>query len=82
MAGSEGFLAVVVSVLNRPGWGKETGGGVNDKIGDGVRGGVGSLIERGLGRRGGVSGRERIKWSGMEWGGGRMSNKPRQTTGK
>ena len=59
---------------NRPGGGEETGGRVNYKIGDGVRGGVGRGTERGRGRRGGVSGSKRVKWSKIERGRGCMSN--------
>ena len=39
-ARSAGVLVVVLSVRNRPGGSAETGGRINDKIGDGVRGGV------------------------------------------
>ena len=49
--------------------GEETGGGVNNEIGDRVGGGVGQETERIRGRRGGVSGSERVKWSGLERGG-------------
>ena len=59
-----------------PEGGDETGGGVNDDIGDIFGGGVGRGTERGRGRRGGVSGSDRIKWSIMERGGGRMSDHP------
>ena len=82
-ARSAGVSAVVGSGRNRPGGGKETGGGVNNEIGDGVGGGVRRGTERGCwSRRGGVSGSERVKWSGMERGGGQMSDQPRQTTGR
>ena len=71
---SAGVLAVVGVGRNRPGGGKETGGGVNDNIGDGVGEGVGRGTKQGHGRRGGVSGSKRVKWSGVDWGRGRMSN--------
>ena len=45
-------------------------------------GGFGRGIERGLKKIGGVSESDRVKWSGMEQGGGRMSDQPRQTTGR
>ena len=75
-------MAVVGAGRNRPGGGEETGGRVNDEIGDGVGGGVARGTQRGHGRRGGVSGSKRVKWSGMELGRGRMSNQPRQMTGQ
>ena len=63
--------------------GEGTGSGDNDnKIGDRLGGGVGLGIERGLGRRGGVSGSKRVMWSEMERGGGRVRDRPRQTTGQ
>ena len=70
-ARSEGVSAVVRTVWNRLGGGEEKSGGDNDEIGDGFggEGGRGRGIERGLGRRGGVSGSEQVKWSGMERGG-------------
>ena len=70
-------MVVVVAGRNRLGGGEETGSGDNDKIGDRFGGGVGHGIERGLGRRGGVSGIKWVKWSGMEWGRGQMSDQPR-----
>ena len=73
---------VVGAGRNRLGGGEETGDGDNDNIGDGFRGGVGRGIELGLRRIGGVSGSEQVQWSVMEWGGGRMSDQPRQTTGR
>ena len=81
-ARSKGVLAVVGAGRNRPGGGEEMGCGVNDKIGVGGGGGVGRGTERGCGRRGGVSGSERVKWSRVERGGGRMSDPPRQMTGR
>ena len=63
---------------NRPGGGEETGSGVNDEIRYGVGRVVGRGIEWGIGRRGEVSGRNRVKWSGMERVGGQMSDQPRQ----
>ena len=66
-------MAVVVAGRNRPGGGKETGGGFNDEIGDGVGGGVGQGTERGRRRRGGVSGSERFKWIGLERSGAEWS---------
>ena len=68
-ARSAGAPAVVGAGRNRPGGGEETGGGVNNEIGDRVGGGVGQETERIRGRRGGVSGSERVKWSGLERGG-------------
>ena len=73
-ARSAGVSAVVGAVRNRYGGGEEMGGGVNNEIVDGVGGGVGQGTERGRGRRGGVSGNDRVKWRGMDRGGGRMSN--------
>ena len=67
-ARSAGVLAVVGARHNIPGGGEETGGGVNDKIGDRVGGGVGHGTERCRGRREGVSGSERVNWSGAEDG--------------
>ena len=81
-ARSAGALAVVGAGRNRPGGSKKTGGRVNDNIGDGVGGVVGWGTERGCGRRGGVSGSDRVKWSRMDRGGGWMSDHPRQTTGR
>ena len=51
-AGGEGVWVVVGAGRNRPGGGEETGGGVNNEIGDGVGGGVGQGTKRGCGRRG------------------------------
>ena len=65
---SAGVSSVVGAGGNRPGGGEETGGGVNDDIGDRVGGGVRRGTERGCGRRGGVSGSKRVKWSGAEDG--------------
>ena len=45
---------------------EEAGDGDNDNVGVAIGGGVGRGIKRGLGRRGGISGRERVKWIGME----------------
>ena len=81
-AGSDGVLTVVVTGRNRLGGGEETGDGDNNEIGDGFGGGVGRGIKRGLRRRRGVSGSELVEWSGMEQSGGRMSDQPRQTTGR
>ena len=81
-AGSKGVSVMVGTGRNRLVGGEETGGRDNDNIGDGFGGGVGRGIERGLGRREGVSGSKQVKWSGMEQGGGRMSDQPRQTTGR
>ena len=87
-ARSASVLAVVGAGRDRPGGSAETGGGIDDEVGDGVRGGVGRGAERDRGRRqGGVSGSERVQWIGVEQGGGwiithldlrRVSN----TTGK
>ena len=44
-AGSEGVLEVAGTGRNRLGGVKETGGGDNDKIGDGFGGGVGRVID-------------------------------------
>ena len=68
-AGSEGVLAVVGTGRNRLGGGEETGGGDNDDIRAGIGGGGRRGIERGIGRRGGISGIVRVEWSGMERGG-------------
>ena len=76
-AGSEGVSSVLVAGSNRPGGGKETGGGVNNDIRDGGEVGVRREIKQGIGRRGEVSGSERVKWSGMERGVGRMIDQPR-----
>ena len=81
-AGNEDVKAVVGAGRNRPGGGEETGDRVNDDIGDRVGGGVGQGIERGRGRRGGVSGSEQVSWSGVDQGGGQMSDHPRQTKGQ
>ena len=51
---------------NRLGGGEETGSGDNDAIGAGFVGGGGCGIERGFGRRVGVSGSKQVEWSGME----------------
>ena len=72
---------MVVTGWNRPGGGKETGGGDNGKIRAGLGGGGGRGIEPGLGRRGGVSGSKRVEWSVMERGGVRMSDQPIHTMG-
>ena len=61
-------MAVVVTGRNRLGGGEETGGGDKDEIGAGFGGGVGRGIERELGRIGGVSGSERVEWSGADDG--------------
>ena len=54
---------------HRLGGSEETGGKDNGDIG--VGGGIGRGVGRGseqrLGRRGGISGSERVEWSGMEW---------------
>ena len=68
-AGSEGVSAVVRTGRNRLGGGEEIGGGDNDKIGAGYGEGGRRGIEQGLGRRGGISGNERVGWSGIERGG-------------
>ena len=47
---------------------KEAGGRDNNDTGVGIRRGVGRGSKRGLGRRGGISGSERVKCSVMEWG--------------
>ena len=61
-ARSAGVSEVVGAGRYRPGGGEETGGRINDKILDRVRGGVGRGVKRGSGRRrGGVSGSERVK---------------------
>ena len=73
-ARSVGVSAVVGAGRNRPGGVDKTDGGVNDKIRDRVGGGVGRGTKRGRGRRGGVSGSERVKWSGMERDRVRMSD--------
>ena len=65
----EGVSVVVGIERNRLGGGEETGGGDNDEIGAGFGGGGRRGIEWGLGRRGGISGSERVEWSGMERGG-------------
>ena len=78
-AGSEGVLAVVGTGWNRLGVGEETGGGDNNEIEAGFGGGGGRGIGQVLGRRGGVSGSEWVKWSGMEQGGGQMIDQTRQT---
>ena len=72
-----GVSAVVRTRRNRIGGGEETGGGDNDATGSGFGGGSRHGIERGLGRRGGISGSERVKWSRMERG-GRVINLDRQ----
>ena len=66
---SKGVAAVVGTGRNRLGGGKETGSRDNDEIGAGFGGGGGRGIKRGLGRRGGISGGERVEWIGMDWGG-------------
>ena len=66
MAGSKGVPTGVRTGRHRLGGGEETGGGDKDKIGSGFGGGRGA--EWGLGRRGGISGSERVKWIGMERG--------------
>ena len=50
-ARSVGVSAVMGAGRNRPGGSAETGGGINDKIGDGVRGGFGWGDKKGRGRR-------------------------------
>ena len=66
-ARSAGVSAVVGAGQNKPGGGEETGGRINNVIGDGFGGGVGQGAEQGSGRtQGGVSGSERVKWSGAE----------------
>ena len=60
-ARSTGVSAVVGAGRNRPGGNAETGGRINDKIGDGVKGVFGQGDEQGRRRRrGGVSGSERV----------------------
>ena len=71
---------VVGAGRNILGGGEEMSGGDNDKIGDGLGGGFGCGIERGIRRRGGVSGSKRVEWSVMEQGGGQISDQPRQIT--
>ena len=66
-ARSEGVFAVVGTVRHRLGVGEEAGCGGNNGIGVGSRGGDGCGIERGLGRRGVVSGSKWVEWIGMEW---------------
>ena len=68
------MLEVLGAVQDRPGGSAETGGVIDNDIGDGIRGGVGRGARRDRGRRrGGISGSERFKWSGVERGGGQMS---------
>ena len=57
---------MVVTGQHRLGGGEEAGDGDNDDVGVAIGGGVGRGIEQGLGRRGGISGSERVKWIGME----------------
>ena len=55
---SAGVSEVVRTGRDRPGGSAETGGGINDEIGNGVRGGFGQGAKRDRGRRrGGVIGR-------------------------
>ena len=64
---SAGVSEVVGAGQDRPGGSAETGGGINDDIGDKVRGGVGRGAEWDRGRReGGVYGSEQVQWSGAE----------------
>ena len=66
-ARSTNVLAVLGAGRNRPGGGDKTGAGINDKIGDIVRGGVGRGAKRVCGRRRGrVSGSEWVKCSKLE----------------
>ena len=65
----KGVSAVLGKGRNRLGGGEETVGGDNGKIRAGFGGGGGRGIKRGLRRRRGVSGRDLVKWSGMERGG-------------
>ena len=66
-ARSAGVSEVVGAGLNRPGGSKETGGGINNEIGDRVGGVFGQVAERGYRRRQeGVSGSKRVKWRGEE----------------
>ena len=75
VARSAGVSAVVGVGQNRPGGGKETGGRIDDEIGDGVGGGVRQGAKGGRRRRrGGVSWSERFKWRGVERGRGWMSD--------
>ena len=68
-AGSKGISAVVGTGRHRLEGSGETGNGDNNNIVVGIGGGGGCGIEKGLGRRGGISGRKRVEQSGMEWGG-------------
>ena len=63
------------------GGGKEEGSEGNNGTGVRIGGGVGHGIKRGLRPRGGVSGSERVEWSGMEWV-GRVNHLDRQWAGK
>ena len=66
-ARSMGVLEVVGAGGNIPGGRAETGGGISNKIRDGVRGGVGQVSDQGRGRsQGRVSGSKRVKWIGTE----------------
>ena len=67
-ARSKGVSTVVGIVRNRLVGVEETGGGDNNNIGAIFGGGRRRGIELGLSRIGGVSGSERVNWSGMERG--------------
>ena len=71
-ARSVGVSAVVGAGQHRPVVAEGLCGGINKEIRDKVGGRVRQGNEHGRGRRGGVSGSERVQWSGMEWGGGQM----------
>ena len=59
---------------DRPGGRAKIGGGINDEIGNAVRGGVGRGAEQDRRRRrGGISGSKWVQWSGVERGRGRFS---------
>ena len=64
--GSKGVSMVMGTDRHRIGGVEEAGGGDNDNIRVGTGGGVGRGIERGLGRRGGISGSKRVEWSRMK----------------
>ena len=78
--GSEGVSMVMGTDRHRLGGGKEAGGRDNDNIRVRTGGGVGRGIERGLGRRGGISVSERVEWSRMKWS-GRVINQYRRREG-
>ena len=66
-----GVSAVVGVGQNRPGGGEETGGGVNDEIGDVFGGGVGrgtKGVAGGEEESQGASGSSGAEWSGAEDG--------------